>query len=110
MVIILTLVTCGIYGLIWFVKTRREMVADKQADIPTAWLLIVPIANIYWEWKWCGGVELMTADLPRGRLSQPVAFLLVALLGIIGMAIIQDSFNAAVRARGPDLPRAQVVS
>ncbi len=108
-VIVVSLITCGIYALIWFVKTKREMVA-MGADIPTAWLIIVPFANIYWMWKWSGGVELVTEPLPRGRLNQPIAFLLIFVLDIIGMAIIQDAFNKAIRTRGPDLPRAQVVS
>ncbi len=109
-VIVVGLITCGIYSLIWFVKTKREMVA-MGADIPTAWLLIVPFANIYWMWKWSGGVELVTEPLPRGRMTQPIAFLLILVLDIIGIAIIQDAFNKAIHTRrGPDLPVAQVVS
>jgi hypothetical protein len=97
-VIILTIITFGIYGIVWFVKTKNEMV-QQGADIPTAWLLIVPIASIYWMWKWAGGVEHVT----RGKFSQAVGFILVFLLGLIGMAIIQDSLNKAPSA----LPQAQ---
>lgn len=108
-VIVVSLITCGIYSLIWFVKTKREMV-DMGADIPTAWLIIVPFANIYWMWKWSGGVDLVTEQLPRGRMTQPIAFLLILVLDIIGIAIIQDAFNKALRHRGPTIPHAQVVS
>ena len=100
-VIILTIITFGIYGIVWFVKTKNEMV-QQGADIPTAWLLIVPIASIYWMWKWAGGVEHAT----RGKFSQAVGFILVFLLGLIGMAIIQDSLN---KAAGP-LPQARAVA
>ena len=89
-VVVLTIVTLGIYSLIWHVKTKTEM-NSQGADIPTAWLLIVPIANIYWYLKWCSGVEKVT----NGKLSAPVAFLLSLLLGVIGMAIIQSTFNNA---------------
>ena len=104
-VIILTFITFGIYGLIWHVKAKNEMVAEG-ADIPTAWLLIIPLANIYWYWKWCGGVEYYT----RGRLSQAVSFLLSILLGVIGSAIVQDSFNKAIDARmmQGQLPHARI--
>jgi hypothetical protein len=103
-VIILTLITFNIYGLIWFVKTKGEMV-QHGADIPTAWLLIVPIANIYWMWKWSGGVEHVT----RGKGSQAVAFLLVFLLGFIGMAIVQSWFNSAIDQGMPgQMPQARV--
>ncbi len=92
MVIILTIVTFFIiYPIIWLVKTKGEMVR-AGADIPTAWLLIVPIANIYWLWKWSGGVEHVT----RGKQTQVLAFILYWLLGPIGMAIVQDSFNKAI--------------
>lgn len=92
-VIILTFITFGIYALVWFVKTKNEMVKEG-ADIPTAWLLIVPIASIYWMWKWAGGVEKVTG----GKQGQAINFVLVFLLGIIGMAIVQSSLNGAIDA------------
>lgn len=100
-VIILTFITFGIYSLVWMVKLKGEMVRSG-ADIPTAWLIIVPIANIYFYWKWCGGVEYVT----RGRMNQVVAFLVMWLLSIIGMAIVQDALNKA--ADQPMLPQARV--
>jgi Domain of unknown function (DUF4234) len=103
-VILLSFVTFGIYTLVWFVKTKNEMVR-VGADIPTAWLLIVPIASIYWSWKWAGGVEHVT----RGKLSQVITFILMILLGVIGMAIIQAEFNKAVDQGMPgEMPRARV--
>lgn len=100
-VVILSLITFGIYAIVWFVKTKTEMV-QQGADIPTAWLMIVPIASIYFMWKWCGGVEHVT----RGKQSQAVNFILVFLLGVIGMAIIQDMLNKAVDQG--QLPHARV--
>ena len=87
-VVILSLITFGIYGIIWFVRTKDEMV-QQGAEIPTGWLLIVPNGNIYWMWKWSGGVDRLTG----GKTSQAVAFLLILLLGIIGIAIMQSTFN-----------------
>ena len=91
----------GIYAIVWFVKTKNEMV-QQGADIPTAWLLIVPIASIYWMWKWAGGVEHVT----RSKFSQAIAFILVFLLGIIGMAIVQDALNKA--SGQAQMPQARV--
>ncbi len=102
-VILLTLVTFGIYALVWFVKTKGEMVR-QGADIPTAWLLIVPIANLYWQWKWAGGVEHVT----RGKQSQAVSFILIFLLGIIGMAIVQSALNKAIDEGAGQMPQARV--
>lgn len=87
-VALLPFVTLGIYGIYWEVKTKGEMVA-LGADIPTAWLLIVPFVNIWWLWKYSQGVEKVTG----GKLSGVLAFILLWLLGSIGAAIVQDSFN-----------------
>lgn len=98
-VVILSIVTFGIYALIWFVRSKDEM-NKAGADIPSAWLMIVPFASIYWMWKWAGGVEMVT----RGKQSQGVAFIMVFLLSIIGMAIMQDAFNKT----SDQLPMARV--
>ena len=87
-VIILTLVTFGIYGLVWAVKTKNEMNA-QGADIPTAWLLIVPIASLWWLWKYSAGVEHVT----KGKMSAIMTLVLFWLIGIVGMAIVQHEFN-----------------
>jgi EamA domain-containing membrane protein RarD len=92
MVVILSCVTFGIYALVWYVKTKNEMNKSAGTTIPTAWLLIVPIANLYWIWQWSGGVEKFT----RGKLSQVITFILIALLSVIGIAIIQSKFNETI--------------
>lgn len=103
-VVILTLITFHIYSIVWAVKTKNEMVR-QGADIPTAWLLIVPVANIYWLWKWAGGVEHVT----RGKASQAIAFIMIFLLDVIGMAIVQSWFNQAIDEGAPaQLPQARV--
>ena len=106
-VLILACLTLGIYGLIWYVKTKGEMV-KAGADIPTAWLLIVPIANLYWLWKWSGGVEHVT----RGQSSQGLTFVMVLLVNqffFIGSAIVQSSLNKAIDQGVPgQLPQARV--
>ena len=100
-VIVLSLITFGIYGIYWFVATKNEMVY-RGASIPTGWLVIIPILNIYWMWKWSEGVDHVT----QGKLSAAVTFLLVFLLGVIGVAIVQASFNKT-EERGL-LPQARV--
>jgi hypothetical protein len=103
-VLLLTLITFGIYSIYWFVATKREMV-EQGADIPTAWLLIIPIVNIWWDWKWSGGVEHVT----RGKMTQVISFILIFVLGIIGMAVIQATLNQAIREGHGHMPRARAV-
>jgi hypothetical protein len=95
-VFLLPFVTFGIYSIYWFVKTKGEM-NEKGATIPTAWLIIIPIVNIYWLWKWSEGVDHVT----NGKMSGVLAFILVWLLGSIGSAIVQDSFNKIGEATAP---------
>ena len=87
-VFFLSLITFGIYALVWQVKTKGEM-NKLGAKIPSAWLLIIPFVNIYWLWKYCEGIDKVT----NSKLSGVMAFVLLFLLGSIGMAIIQNDFN-----------------
>lgn len=99
-VALLPFITFGIYSLYWEVKTKGEM--NKLGnDIPTAWLLIIPFVNIWWLWKYCEGVEKVTA----GKLSQVLAFVLLAILGMIGAAIVQDAFNKTAATQAPAGPQ-----
>ena len=87
-VAVLTFVTFGLYGLFWFWKTKTEMV-QEGAQIPTTILLLVPIVNIYWQWKFCEGIDRVTGS----RMASPVALLLLWVAGPVGMAIIQHQLN-----------------
>src|SRR6202035_2132867 len=87
-VFFLSLITFGIYIIVWRVKTKGEM-NRLGSNIPTAWLMIIPLVNIWWLWEYAAGVEKVT----NKGMSQVVAFILLFLLSAIGDAIIQDSFN-----------------
>lgn len=89
-VFFLPFITFGIYAIYWIVETKIEM-NRNGADIPTAWCIIVPLVNIWWLWKFCGGLEKIT----KGKVSQIVGFILLWQLNLIGMVITQDSINHA---------------
>jgi hypothetical protein len=90
-VLFLPFITFGIYGLVWYVKTKNEM-NRLGANIPTAWLLIIPLANIYWLWVYGTGVTLVT----KNAHSVLGSFLLRMFLGPIGCAITQNEFNKVI--------------
>ena len=50
-VIILCIVTFGIYAIYWTFKTKDE-INTQGATIPTAWLVFVPIANLYFFYRY----------------------------------------------------------
>jgi hypothetical protein len=95
-VVVLSIITFGIYALVWQVKTKNEM-NKLGAQIPTAWLIIIPFVNIWWLWKYSEGVEKVT----NGKLSGILAFILQFLLSIVGMAIIQNEYNQVGGAPAP---------
>ncbi len=95
-VFFLSLITFGIYGIVWYVKTKNEM-NRLGAKIPTAWLIIIPLVNIYWMWKYSEGVGQVT----KGEMSAPIAFILLFVLGYIGAAIIQLDFNKINQQAAP---------
>jgi hypothetical protein len=90
LLVFLSIITFGIYALIWYVSTKDQANA-LGAKIPTAWLLILPIINFYWMWKFCEGLELVTNKRVEGVMS----FLAILFLGVIGMAIVQSGINNA---------------
>lgn len=44
--LILSIVTLGIYNLYWLIVTRRELNSKTDAKIPTIWIIIAPIIVI----------------------------------------------------------------
>lgn len=87
-VFILSLITAGIYHIVWLCKTTTEL-RNLGYDVPTRWMLIIPFANIYWLWCYSKAVEEATG----GQNTQLVYFIVQMLLGAIGQAIIQNDFN-----------------
>ncbi len=87
-VFFLIIFTFGIYGLVWRVTTKGEM-NRLGAAIPTAWLLIIPFANLYWLWEYSRAVEKIT----NNAISQVLSFILLVLLPAIGDTILQDFYN-----------------
>jgi hypothetical protein len=90
--LLLPFITFGIYTLVWNVRTKNEMNKTISKRIPTAWLLIVPIANIFWLVAYSRGAKAF-----NGTGTTAGTFWLLALLGIIGEAILQARFNRTIR-------------
>jgi len=88
LVYLFSFITFGIYNLYWTVSTKNE-INRLGASIPTAWLLIVPIANIYWMYKYCEGF----AQNVKKDNNTILWFILYFFVGIIMPAIVQMELN-----------------
>lgn len=88
LVYVFSIITFGIYALYWSVSTKNE-INSLGAKIPTAWLLIIPIANIYWVYKYCEGF----AEKVKKDHNTLLWFILYIVAGIVMPAIVQSELN-----------------
>jgi hypothetical protein len=86
--ILMSVLTLGLFSIPWFIRTRGEMVKNAGATIPPSWHLVIPILNIIWFWHWAGALQKAT----NGKTSQGLGFVF-CILGLIGMCIVQGTFN-----------------
>jgi len=88
LVYLLTFITFGLYGLYWMVSTKEE-INSFGATIPTAWLIIIPIANYYWMYKYAEGYS----NFVKKDNNAILWFLLMFFVGIIIPALVQSELN-----------------
>jgi hypothetical protein len=87
---ILLLITFGLYYFYWLVSTKNE-INRLGAEIPTGWLLIVPIANIYFFYKYAEGFShYVVHDRGAGSIAY---FILVMILPIPAIFVCQSKLN-----------------
>lgn len=100
--IILTLVTCGIYGIYWFIvltdETNQLSGRPNETSGIVAFLLTLVTCGIYgWYWSYKLGekVDVIKNDTNG---SSAVIFIILQIfgLGIVNYALAQDAINKAV--------------
>lgn len=99
--IILSIVTCGIYGIIWFIGITDDVATindDKDFSGGKAFLfslLTCGIYNIYWSYKI--GKSISEAKAKNGIPSSDnsVLYLILSIcgLGIVTYCLAQDELN-----------------
>jgi len=88
LVYIFGIITLGIYFIYWWISTKNE-INGLGAKIPTGWLLIIPIANIYWLYKYCEGFSTKV----KNDKNTILWFILSIIISIIMPAIVQSELN-----------------
>lgn len=101
--ILLSIVTCGIYGIIWLVQMVDELNAAAGETNATSgimvFLLSLVTCNIYsWYWFYKAGELVNRASGTRGGAqdqNRGILYLILSIIGfnIISMALIQDELN-----------------
>lgn len=87
----LSIITIGFYFIYWSVKTKNSLNC-LGARVPTAFLIIIPIANFYFWYKYS---EAFAQYINKNN-NVVAYFLLMALLPFIGMFILQAQINEVV--------------
>jgi len=88
LVYLFSIITFGIYAIYWMVSTKNE-INSLGAKIPTSWLLVIPIASLYWIYRYCEGF----AENVKKDNNTLLWFILYVLVGIIMPAIVQSELN-----------------
>ena len=104
--IILSLVTCGIYGIVWFINLTDDAArANNNPNFSggTAFLLTLVtcgIYSIYWSYKM--GKEIYNAKISKGMPAsdQSILYLILSLfgLGIVNYCLMQNELNEMAKA------------
>lgn len=101
MAILLTIVTCGIYGLYWFVVLTNEMnkLSGREQDTSGGMALLLSLVTcgiytFYWAYKIGEKRDTVAGE----NASSGVIYLIISLFGfgIIVYALAQDAINKAV--------------
>ncbi len=107
--ILLSIITCGIYGIYWFIVLTDEVNAVSGQNNATsggvAFLLTIITCGIYgYYWAYKMGDKLNQAKAQRNMpidSNMPIIYLLLEIfgLGIIGWALMQDNLNKMLPAQ-----------
>lgn len=104
--IILFLVTCGIYGIVWFIGLTDDAGrANEDADLSGGKsflfsLITCGIYQHYWNYKM--GQEIYQAKVKRGMMASDnsVMYLILGFLGLglVNYGLMQNELNELARA------------
>lgn len=108
--IVLSLVTCGVYGIYWMIKIVDELNEandDQNATSGTmVFLLSLVTCSIYlWYWMYKAGENVNKAKAARGLPVESDSSILYMLLtifgfGIVSWALIQNELNKIAEFHG----------
>ena len=103
-VLLLTIITCGIYGLVWMYSSRNELknyLNDQSINSGLDLFLAIICFPFAYVWYYKMGKDIARAQAQAGLPVNDQSVLLLILtffgLGIVSIYIIQDNLNAIWR-------------
>lgn len=108
--IILSIVTCGIFGLVWLAMLANDLrtMSNDESKMSGGMVVLLTIVTcgIYgWIWYYQAGETLNDIKASRGITtdqSSGVIYLILAIFGlsIVSSALIQDTLNKLIDGTG----------
>ena len=92
---VLSLVTIGIYGIIWYAKIQREMKAyDPSLEVEPVWKIFIPILNIL---SWVKTASLIARVQEQAGATERCSTGLGVVAGLFGFGVVyyQGQLNTA---------------
>jgi len=111
--VILSIVTCGIYGIIWFIlltdDTKEFSNDESMQSGGLAFVLTLITCGIYgYYWAYKMGKNLGTARVNNGLTANDNSILYIVLqlfgLGIVNYCLMQNDLNEIIRSKGSSTP------
>lgn len=101
MAIVLSFITCGIYGIVWFINMTDDsnfLVDNKSASGGTAFLYTLLTCGIYGiYWNYITGKKMYEAGQKYGKQidDNSVLYLILSIfgLGLVNYCLIQSDLN-----------------
>lgn len=105
--IILSIVTCGIYGIYWFYQMTQEVASTNNKEYTTSGgmailltLVTCGIYSLYWNYKMGKALDDINMGRGRGTQNRAGVYLLLSIFGlsIVSWALIQSELNTLADA------------
>jgi hypothetical protein len=105
--IVLSIVTCGIYGIYWFVVLTNEVnAASGKQDVSGGVAVLLDIVTcgiygIYWSYKMGEKIQTIKANRNMPADSNlPILYLILSIVGLqlVTWALIQNELNQMTEA------------
>lgn len=100
LVYLFTIISFGVYSVVWYVKSKRDM-NSLGAEIPTSWLLVVPVANFYWVYKYCEG---FSCHLKKDN-NTALWFCISLFVGFLMPYFVQSALNEHATEPAAEIPQ-----
>jgi hypothetical protein len=106
-VFLLNCITLTLYQIYWFFITKTEMnvVNSGRDKVPFFLWFFVPIVNIWWFYRYCRGMEVVT----KGAINKWAAFFLPVIIGVV-VGVVFGATSTTLVLTTAGLTTSQIIS